>query len=266
MSASNINKKKRKAPSGPHPTPTEVVEQGIAVPAKRRKVAPEGDPGSGPKTPLLHGRAKTVSRATTGNSKLGAKKQKNKVEKVDKGPKTPNRKPPVSEKQEANAPTSAKARPLSKIIKLTPNRPFPKVAPSESATGPLSNREKGKNHICVTRRVALGAYLRRCVELIKVDGYRTIIIHAMAAAIPHATLLSTSLPSMLSFKPSDIRTTVKTDTTECIDEILPSSVDPEVEDEDDEGETRTRRKSSLMIVLKIGDGVKVNIKPSGVKK
>ncbi len=57
-----------------------------------------------------------------------------------------------------------------KIRKLAPRRPFPTVPTSVSATGPRSAHTEGKNYICVTRRTQLGAYLRRCKELVLKDG------------------------------------------------------------------------------------------------
>src|SRR4051812_2598483 len=54
--------------------------------------------------------------------------------------------------------------------KLVPPRPFPTVPTSVSATGPRSAHTEGKNVICVTRRTKLGAYLRRCKEVILEDG------------------------------------------------------------------------------------------------
>lgn len=63
------------------------------------------------------------------------------------------------------------AKPSHKIRKLAPPRPFPTVPTSVSATGPKSQHKKGKNWICITRRTALGAYLRRCKELVMKDGY-----------------------------------------------------------------------------------------------
>lgn len=55
--------------------------------------------------------------------------------------------------------------------KLAPQRPFPVVPASVSATGPRSAHREGKNLICVTRKTPLGQYLRRCKEVIMKDGY-----------------------------------------------------------------------------------------------
>jgi len=166
--------------------------------------------------------------------------------------KTPSKK---EKKVEANkSDPGAVKRP--KIIKLTPARPFPKVPPSSNATGPYSARAEGKNLVCITRRVELGAYLRRCVDMIKEDGYRTLRLHAMGAAIPHALMLATSLPATLPFPPDEIKTSILTGTVRCVDEVI-----PDVEDEEeDEGGTRTRDKSCIDVSIVIGDGVKVDAK------
>lgn len=57
-----------------------------------------------------------------------------------------------------------------RIVKLVPPRPFPTVAAGANATGPRSALSEGKNMICITRRTELGAYLRRCKELVLQDG------------------------------------------------------------------------------------------------
>jgi len=73
----------------------------------------------------------------------------------------------------ATEPTTSKtstAKPKHKIKKLVPPRPFPTVPTSVSATGPRSAHKEGKNYICLTRKTPLGAYLRRCKEVIMKDG------------------------------------------------------------------------------------------------
>ena len=57
-----------------------------------------------------------------------------------------------------------------KVRKLAPPRPFPTVPASVSATGPRSAHTEGKNYICITRRTELGAYLRRCKDVLLKDG------------------------------------------------------------------------------------------------
>lgn len=63
--------------------------------------------------------------------------------------------------------------PAAKVTyrKLAPPRPFPTVPTSVSATGPRSAHVEGKNYICITRKTPLGAYLRRCKDVILKDGY-----------------------------------------------------------------------------------------------
>ncbi|KAK0450433.1 uncharacterized protein EV420DRAFT_1274908, partial [Desarmillaria tabescens] len=55
--------------------------------------------------------------------------------------------------------------------RLSAPRPFPIVPASVSATGPRSAHKEGKNLICITRKTALGAYMRRCKDLVLKDGY-----------------------------------------------------------------------------------------------
>lgn len=74
----------------------------------------------------------------------------------------------------------------------------------------------------------------------------------MGATIPHALLLSTSLPAALAptFNSSDIKISTITGTVQCIDEVIP---DEEDEDED-EGGMQIRNKACLNIDIVIGDG------------
>lgn len=57
-----------------------------------------------------------------------------------------------------------------RVNKLVPPRPFPTVPAGVSATGPRSAHHEGKNYITITRRTQLGAYLRRCKDLVLKDG------------------------------------------------------------------------------------------------
>lgn len=165
-------------------------------------------------------------------------------------------------------------KPRPKINKLVPQRPFPTVPTSVSATGPRSAHQEGKNLICVTRKTKLGSYLRRCKELVIKDGYarsfiflassivnhicdrryKTLHLTALGAAIPHLTLLVTSLPAILPFPPNDIHTDIQTGTIEVIDEVLP-------DDDDAKIEYKKRGKSTLNVVMRIGDGVKEQADP-----
>ncbi|KZT24084.1 hypothetical protein NEOLEDRAFT_1116991 [Neolentinus lepideus HHB14362 ss-1] len=143
--------------------------------------------------------------------------------------------------------TASKPNPRYKIRKLNPKRPFPTVPTSVSATGPRSAHTEGKNYICVSRKTPLGAYLRRCKDVVINDGYKTLHLSAMGAAIPHLLLLSTSLPEILPYGPDEIHTEILTGTVEVQDELIP-------DDEDEDITYRTRGKSSLSVVIKIGEG------------
>ncbi|KAH9890591.1 hypothetical protein C8Q73DRAFT_652325 [Cubamyces lactineus] len=139
-------------------------------------------------------------------------------------------------------------RAVHKVRKLVPPRPFPTVPTSVSATGPRSAHTEGKNYICITRRTELGAYLRRCKDVFLKDGYKTLHLSAMGAAIPHLMQLALSLPPILPYSPDEVHTEVKTGTVEVQDELIP-------EDDDEDISYRTRGKSTVSVVIKIGDGV-----------
>ncbi|KAH6919093.1 hypothetical protein BKA70DRAFT_1214844 [Coprinopsis sp. MPI-PUGE-AT-0042] len=134
-----------------------------------------------------------------------------------------------------------------KIRKLAPARPFPLVPTSVSATGPRSAHKEGKNFICITRRSGLGAYLRRCKDVILKDGYKKLHLSAMGAAIPLLLQLSCALPAILPYAKHEITSEVLTGTCEVQDEVQP-------EDDDEDTSIQSRFKSTLQIVLTIGDG------------
>ncbi|KAI0047027.1 hypothetical protein FA95DRAFT_1541713 [Auriscalpium vulgare] len=161
--------------------------------------------------------------------------------------------PPTSSKgkeRETQNPqaSSVSSRPRHRVKKLVAPRPFPTVPTSVSATGPRSAHHEGKNYIAVTRKTPLGSYLRRCKDVILKDGYKTLHLNALGAAIPHLTLLAVSLPPILPFGQDEIRTEIRTGTVEVMDELIP-------EDEDEDISYRTRGKSSMSVVITIGDGV-----------
>ena len=70
----------------------------------------------------------------------------------------------------------------------------------------------------------------------------------MGAAIPHLLQLSVALPKILPFPPEDIRIQAFTGTVEVRDEVIP-------EDEDEDVTYQTRGKSSLTVIITIGDGM-----------
>ncbi|KAJ7677267.1 hypothetical protein B0H17DRAFT_945183 [Mycena rosella] len=144
-------------------------------------------------------------------------------------------------------PKSEPRQQRSRINKLAPTRPFPTVPTSVSATGPRSAHREGKNLICITRKTPLNTYIRRCKNAIIDDGYKTLHLSAMGAAIPHLLQLSVALPAVLPFAAGEIHTEITTATVEVKDEVLP-------EDEDEDITYRTRGKSQLLLVIKIGDG------------
>ncbi|KAA1477119.1 hypothetical protein DENSPDRAFT_745420, partial [Dentipellis sp. KUC8613] len=138
-------------------------------------------------------------------------------------------------------------KPPFKRRKLAPPRPFPTVPTSVNATGPRSTRHEGKNYIAVTRKVQMGGYLRRIKDAVLKDGYRTIHLNALGAAIPHLMRLAVSVPAILPYAPQEIHTEVLTGTVEVQDEIIP-------DDEYEDISYQTRGKSTVSVVIKIGDG------------
>jgi hypothetical protein len=65
-----------------------------------------------------------------------------------------------------------------------------------------------------------------------------------------------SLPEVLPFSQEEIRTEILTGTVDVQDEILP-------DDEDEDITYRTRAKSSLSVVITIGDGIDESIAGGG---
>lgn len=77
--------------------------------------------------------------------------------------------------------------------------------------------------------------------------YKTLHLSAMGAAIPHLLHLALALPPILPFSSDEIQTEITTGTVEVQDEVIP-------DDEDEDITYQTRGKSTLKIVIKIGDG------------
>ena len=105
--------------------------------------------------------------------------------------------------------------------------------------------------VCIFRATNPNIYAR--------FSYRSLHLNAMGAAIPHLMLLTTSLPSVLPFDSGEIRTQVLTGTVDVQDELIP-------DDEDEDISYRTRGKSTLSVVMTIGDGVDIawrELKQSG---
>ncbi|EDR10886.1 uncharacterized protein LACBIDRAFT_315841 [Laccaria bicolor S238N-H82] len=144
----------------------------------------------------------------------------------------------------ANAPDRA-SRP--RINKLAPPRPFPTVPKSVSATGPRSAHKEGKNFLCLSRKTSLGTYMRRCKDVIIKDGYKTLHLSAMGAAIPLLLQLTCALPPILPFPKDEIHTEVITGTVNVQDEVIP-------EDDEEDITYQTRGKSTVKVIFRIGDG------------
>jgi hypothetical protein len=147
----------------------------------------------------------------------------------------------------ASQPAAPNSHPRPRIRKLAPPRPFPTVALSAPATAPRSLHKEGKNHICITRRTKLAAYLRRCKALVVEDGFKEIRLSAMGAAIPHLALLAGSLPQIV---PGDLTVEVQTGSVDVVDQMLEVSGDED--GGDDDKEFRTRVKSTMNVVIRVG--------------
>lgn len=89
------------------------------------------------------------------------------------------------------------------------------------------------------------------------NGYKSLHLSALGAAIPHLCKLVESLPEVLPFSPEEIRREILTGTVDVQDELVP-------DDEDEDITYRTRAKSSLSVVITIGDGADESI-PGGSK-
>ena len=82
--------------------------------------------------------------------------------------------------------------------------------------------------------------------------YKSLHLSALGAAIPHLCKLAESLPEVLPFSQEEIRKEILTGTVDVQDELLP-------DDEDEDITYRARAKSSLSVVIIIGDGVDESI-------
>jgi ribonuclease P/MRP protein subunit RPP20 len=122
------------------------------------------------------------SQSTKGNGNIPSKPSPSLVNNGDssnsaKGPQKKGKEKVLNAKiAESTTHETPATKPKHKIKKLVPPRPFPTVPASVSATGPRSAHKEGKNYICITRKTPLGAYLRRCKEVIMKDGSVTFII------------------------------------------------------------------------------------------
>ncbi|KAJ2922252.1 hypothetical protein H1R20_g14845, partial [Candolleomyces eurysporus] len=79
------------------------------------------------------------------------------------------------------------------------------------------------------------------------DGYKTLHLSAMGAAIPLLLQLTCALPPILPFAKDEIKTEITTQTCEVQDEVLP-------DDDDEDISIQQRSKSTLQVVITIGDG------------
>ncbi|KAI6138919.1 hypothetical protein BKA82DRAFT_4230103 [Pisolithus tinctorius] len=162
------------------------------------------------------------------------------------------------------APAPAPPRKRPRILKLAPPRPYPTVPIGRSATGPRSTSTRPSPDeplcLCITRKTALAAYIRRCESAFLHDGAREIHLSAMGAAIPHLAVLVGSLTTqgVLPFAQDDLEVEVYTGSGEVVDEILSDSESEsgeKVEDTDTpKEEFRKRTKSTMNVIIRHKDG------------
>ncbi|KAI6009443.1 hypothetical protein F5J12DRAFT_891551 [Pisolithus orientalis] len=162
------------------------------------------------------------------------------------------------------APAPAPPRKRPRILKLAPPRPYPTVPIGRSATGPRSTSTRPSPDeplcLCVTRKTALAAYIRRCKSAFLQDGAREIRLSAMGAAIPHLAVLVGSLTTqgILPFAQDDLEVEVYTGSGEVVDEILSDSESEsgeKVQDTDTpKEEFRKRTKSTMNVIIRHKNG------------
>ncbi|KAG9318224.1 hypothetical protein JVU11DRAFT_305 [Chiua virens] len=203
------------------------------------------------------GHQKKPKRNTAAASNLA--KEKETPQAMSRAPDTSSNQPGPSRIPDAQS--NPRRRP--RIRKLAPPRPFPTVALASSATGPRSAHHEGKNNICVTRKTKLAAYLRRCKALLIDDGFKELRLSAMGAAIPHLTLLAVSLPPILPWSENEVHVDIFTGSVEVHDEVLSES-GSDREDGPQE-EFRTRIKSTMNVVIRIGQGEALSTSENGVR-
>jgi len=148
--------------------PSPPPEQSHNTRASSKSVVPSVDR---PKKKRKLGAATADSAKSNQESAMGGPEPSNPGEEA-REPDKPISAAPGTSKASSPKPASAPAkRKRPKIVKLAPVAFLGNALPGSNPTGPWSQRGEGKNKIAVTRKLGLGAYLRRCVDLINVDGY-----------------------------------------------------------------------------------------------
>jgi hypothetical protein len=162
------------------------MSEAVVVGMKRKRDDGDDDSGVGNPKRLCKSAAPGPSDSTTTShyipkSSKGKRSRATKVPETEQAadPAEPAKMLPDAEKKNSkrkgrpkarNKPIQIPLKPKPTIIKLAPNRPYPSVPTSSSATGPRSKRKEGNNKICVTRNTDLGAYLTRCKDVFVKQG------------------------------------------------------------------------------------------------
>lgn len=132
----------------------------LNIMAMKRKNDTIAGPESGKKVRLSEEMQSVTENAQDDDAMIQTDSQNNRIEDN------------TAERRVETDPETSKAGPSrNKIRKLAPTRPWPVVPTSVSATGPRSAHKEGKNMICISRKTNLGAYMRRCKDVILKDGY-----------------------------------------------------------------------------------------------
>ncbi|KAG6331261.1 hypothetical protein ID866_7825 [Astraeus odoratus] len=161
---------------------------------------------------------------------------------------------------DSSVPPPEQSRKRPRIRKLAPPRPFPSVPPGRSATAPRSTSSHPSpaepTCLCVTRKTALAAYIRRCKTAFLDYGAREVRLSAMGAAIPHLALLvgALSTPGVLPYGEDELKVEVYTGSVEVVDEMLSDSEDDDNDESAPKEEFRKRIKSTMNVMLRVGEG------------
>jgi len=180
--------------------------------------------------------------------------------------------PPTANNEAENGvkllPKSKRARKLGRVQKLgvvkpktKPQRVSGTTKQNVSREGAVMNAGQGTGgfgsssaeprnasgrieEIWVTRKTSYAAYLKKGLAAFIERGCRTLQIHALGAALPLGLSLSLAIPDALPGGQDSVIITVKTDSVEIQDEIVP---DDDMEDLD----YQTRTKSSIEVSISL---------------
>ncbi|KAK8854585.1 hypothetical protein IAR55_003324 [Kwoniella newhampshirensis] len=125
--------------------------------------------------------------------------------------------PPLPPKPATSSHPSAAATPRG-IVRTLPIKPLQGVSKTRNDG---TKDGFGREVIFVTRKTGLGALMGRCRSLVVDEGYTSLRLHALGAAIPQALLLLYALLDLLPYPVGEkgMWYEIKTGSAECVDEI-----------------------------------------------